>query len=325
MTQTATERNALRAAVDLAGYAPSLYNSQPWSWQISEDTAVLSMDVGHIFPITDPQNRELRVGCGAALHHLQVSLAANGWSLDVHRHAGDDDGLLASVRLTGHGDPDQYARKLAAAIPRRRTDRRPFSSRTVDEAALGGLQAAVEGEGVHLQVIAHANQRIWLAVLADRAASVQSAQDGYADELAAVTGGLHGADGVPAATVPHVLSPRHSDVTMRDFELDAPGTLEIPESVDEHPVWFIVWTDSDTHVDWLRAGEAMSRLLLTATERGLATGIQSQPVEVPTARNQIDTQLLSGLGHAQVLVRVGWSGSPDSALPESPRHSAPTA
>jgi len=35
-------------------------------------------------------------------------------------------------------------------------------------------------------------------------------------------------------------------------------------------------------------------------------------------RAQINEHLLSGLGHAQVLVRIGWPDSPDSELPPSP-------
>jgi hypothetical protein len=49
--------------------------------------------------------------------------------------------------------------------------------------------------------------------------------------------------------------------------------------------------------------------------------VQSQPVEIPMIRAQLNEHLLSGLGHAQVLVRVGWAGSSDAELPTSPRRS----
>lgn len=262
MNATGTPQDAIRAAVDLAGYAPSLYNAQPWSWQVGDESAELFMDLAHSFPITDPQNRELRIGCGAALHHLQVALAAAGWRWELERSSGLDGGMLARVRLTERCDVDRQALRLVDAIPRRRTDRRPFSSRTIGEDALAGLQSSVDGEGIHLQVVTHDEDRIWLAVLTERAASLQSAQEGYGDELAGVTGAHDGPANVPADVVPHVVSPRHSDVTLRDFELLEPGTLEIAESVDEHPVWCILWTDRDTDLDWLRAGEALSQLLL---------------------------------------------------------------
>lgn len=318
-TKQSTPHEAIRWAVDLARHAPSLYNAQPWSWRLGTDNADLFMDVAQNFPVTDPDNREMRIGCGAALHHLQVALAAAGWQWELERSSGLDGGLLAKVRVTERCDVDRQALALVGAIPRRRTDRRPFSSRTVTDEALAALQSSVDSEGVHLQIVTRDEHRIWLAVLAERAAALQSAQEGYTDELASVTGTNDASADVPADLVPHVVSPRHSDVTLRDFELLEPGTLEILESADERPIWCILWTDRDTHLEWLQAGEALSRLLLNATDGGLAAGIQSQPVEVPMIRAQIDGHLLSGLGHAQVLVRVGYSA--DSELPRSPRRS----
>ncbi len=53
-------------AVELADHAPSLFNAQPWSWEISDEGADLFMDVARSFPITDPDKREMRTGCGAA-------------------------------------------------------------------------------------------------------------------------------------------------------------------------------------------------------------------------------------------------------------------
>ncbi len=97
-------------------------------------------------------------------------------------------------------------------------------------------------------------------------------------------------------------------MTLRDFELVEPGTLGIPESADEHPTWCVLWTERDAPLDWVKAGQALSRLLLSATAYGLATGIQSQPIEVSMVREQINGHLLSEQGHAQVLVRIGWPG-----------------
>ena len=308
----------IRAAIDLASHAPSLFNAHPWSWRVDTDRVDLFMDPTQSFPVTDPQQREMRIGCGAALHHLLVALAAAGWRCEVERSSGREGGFLARVRLTEAGDPDQDALRLVETIPNRHNDRRPFSAESVSQDTLAALQVSADGEGVHLQVVTRDEHRIWLSVLTERAAALQGAEPGYADELSRVTGADDDSVGVPAEAIPHVVSPRHSDVTLRDFELLEPGSLEIPESADEHPTWCVLWTERDAPEDWLRAGEALSRFLLNAAEQALATGVQSQPVEVAMIRAQINEHLLSGLGHAQVLVRIGWPDSPDSELPPSP-------
>ena len=315
-----TSRDMLTRAVDLANHAPSLYNAQPWSWQVNDDGADLFMDAAQSFPTTDPDKREMRIGCGAALHHLQVAVAASGWRCAVQRSSGLDDGLLASVRLVERCDVDPHALRLVEAIPRRHTDRRPFSSERVSEQALAALQRSADDEGVHLQIVTNDEHRIWLSILTERAAALRSAQEGYPAELAQVTGTPDDATHIPLDAVPHVVSPRHSDVTLRDFELVEPGTLVIAESAEEHPVWCIVWTDHDGQLEWLQAGEALSRLLLDATDRGLASGIQSQPVEVAMIRAQINEHILSSMGHAQVLVRIGFAGSQESQPPRASLH-----
>ena len=303
---------AVRRAIELAGHAPSLYNARPWSWEVSDAGLDLFLEDAGSFPVTDPDQREMRIGCGAALDHLQVALAAAGWRCEIEPSSGQKDGLLAQVRLTEIGQVDEATLRLAESIEHRHNDRRPFAPDPVSDEALAALQASAAGDGVHLQIVTRDEHRVWLSVLSERAGMLQSAQDGYADELRRATGPHDHGGNIAADAVPHVVSPRHTDVTLRDFELVAPGTLEIPESVDEHPVWGILWTDGDGDVDWLLAGRALSRLLLHATQRGLATGIQSQPVEVPMIRAQINEHLLTGLGHAQVLIRIGWPGTTDS-------------
>ena len=302
--------DVLRTAVDLAGHAPSLYNAQPWSWEISDERADLFLDVTQSFPVADPDLREARIGCGAALHHLQVAVTAAGWGHESQLSSGLQDRLLAQVRLTDPIDADPAALRLVQAIALRHNDRRPFSTELISAEVLGALQTSVDEGGVHLQIVSHDEHRIWLSVLAERAALLQSAREGYSEELARVTG-TDGDSTILADEIPHVVSPRHTDVTLRDFELLAPGTLGIPESAEEHPVWCVLWTDDDGPLDWLEAGRGLSRLLLDAASRGLATGIQSQPVEVAMIRAQINEHLLSGLGHAQVLVRIGWPGTPN--------------
>jgi hypothetical protein len=87
-------------------------------------------------PAADPDGRDLLLSCGAALHHLRVALAALGWRTIVHRlpnHASPDH--LAAVELTPKA-PSTEDIMLAGAIPRRRTDRRHFSSWPVPDGHL---------------------------------------------------------------------------------------------------------------------------------------------------------------------------------------------
>ena len=71
----------------------------------------------------------------------------------------------------------------------------------------------------------------------------------------------------------------------------------------------------------LRAGEAISAVLLTATDLGLATTPLSQPLEVASTREAIGAHIVGPQLFPQIVLRVGWaqSGSPD-LVPTSRRN-----
>jgi hypothetical protein len=310
-------QTALRAAVDLARHAPSLHNAQPWSWRIAGGTAELSTDPGRAVPVADPTGREMLLGCGAALHHARMSLAADGWR--VRLIVLPAPGVVARLELAGRQEPDPAAARLAVAATRRHTDRRPFTGDPLPAATLAALRVAVEAEGARLTLLTDPDDLLELAVLSAGAQRIQSTDPAYRAELAGWTGDRPGGDGVPPGPVPHLTGPRHSDVALRDFEQATPGQAPIPAAVDERPTWAILYTVSDGPADQLRAGQALSALLLTATDLGVAAGVQSQPVEVATARAQVDGRLLDGLGHEQAVLRLGRPDPAAPPLPATPR------
>ncbi|MGH4009102.1 MAG: nitroreductase family protein [Pseudonocardiaceae bacterium] len=54
--------------LQVAALAPSVLNSQPWRFRIlPPDTIELHADPNQQRPATDPEGRELRLSCGAAL------------------------------------------------------------------------------------------------------------------------------------------------------------------------------------------------------------------------------------------------------------------
>jgi Nitroreductase family len=312
-----TGRRALRDAIDLARRAPSLHNAQPWSWQLGDGAAELSADRRRGVPVADPTGRELLLGCGAALHHVRVALAAAGWAATVTRLPDPDrPDVLARVELAGRQPAPEAATRLAAAIARRRTDRRPFAPQPLPIEVLDALRHAVEAEGRLLALLTDPDDRLELAVLSSKAQRIQSADPAYAAELATWTAARASQDGVPMGRVPHLTQPRHSDVVLREFESEErTGGAEVPAGVDEQPAWAILYSSGDTREEQLRTGEAMSAVMLTATDLGVAVGVQSQPVEVAVVRAEIDNRVLRHLGRAQLVLRLG---RPDPAAPELP-------
>jgi hypothetical protein len=72
-------------------------------------------------------------------------------------------------------------------------------------------------------------------------------------------------------------------------------------------------------VSQLRAGEALSAALLTATDLHMATCPLTQPLEVETTRTVLRDQVLDGAAVPQMVLRTGWAPLGSAPLPATPR------
>ena len=67
----------------------------------------------------------------------------------------------------------------------------------------------------------------------------------------------------------------------------------------------LIVTESDDVTDWIAAGQAMQRVLLTATAAGLRASFLNQPIEISSMRLQL-ARALALDGNPQLLLRFGY-------------------
>lgn len=284
--------------VAAATWAPSSHNTQPWRWRVAADVSRVELyaDRDQALPVNDPQGRELVISCGAALFALRVAAAHAGWGTVVDSFPDDDPDHLATVRLTD--EPGEVA-GLYDAIATRRTHHGPFERATVDPQALKALTAAAEVEGAFLHVM-DALQRHSVAGLVGEADHVLWCDRGWRRELARWFRTRHGGDGLPvslASLVPTRFVVAHLDLGRRLGAADARLVAEAPAVV-------VLATTEDEPADWLRAGQALQRVLLTAALAGLSAGFENQPCEAsPALRARLGAVVH---GHVpQMVARLG--------------------
>ena len=71
------------------------------------------------------------------------------------------------------------------------------------------------------------------------------------------------------------------------------------------PQLALLSSDRDRPEDWLRAGQAMERVLLLATREGLSSSFVTQPLEWTDLRWPLRDPM-TGTGYTQVLLRLGY-------------------
>ena len=100
----------------------------------------------------------------------------------------------------------------------------------------------------------------------------------------------------PASQDPAMLAQRDFDLGRGDGQLEPGGA---PPSATA-----ILVTPGDTMVDWLRAGQALNRMLIHAASRWVFAALNSQPMESPALRVLVRSRLTLP-GAPQLLVQLG--------------------
>jgi len=314
MSAQVPDPETIRSALSLAVRAPSVHNSQPWQWRLADHGVHLYANPELLLPSTDPDGRDLMLSCGAALNHCVVALAALGWQSKVHRFPNPaEPNHLAALDLHPYPAAELDV-ALAAAIPRRRTDRRHYSSWPVPRGDIALMGARAARAGVILRRIDDLDS---LKRLVTEAAYRHGRDKEYLAELATWSGRYASTAGVPARSVPG--ADGTGPIPVRTFAGGVLAQAPNTEPAQENAVVLALGTVEDDPLSRLRAGEATSVVLLTATALGLASCPITEPLEFADTREAVRNDVFGDEGHPQMLLRVGWAPVNADPLPATPR------
>lgn len=308
------DHKTILTVLSLATRAPSIHNSQPWRWRVGHDSLHLYTDPDKHLPNTDPDSRDLLVSCGASLHHAVVALAALGWQAKVQRLPDPlQPAHLAAVEVYRNPTSDLDV-TLAAAIPRRRTDRRHYAWWPVPAANITLMGSRAARAGVMLRQVESLPK---LQSIVAQAVWQHATDHDYLTELTAWSGRYASVSGVPARNTPP--SDPTAPLPGRLFAGSALAQPPNTQSADDNAVVIALGTTDDDTLARLRAGEATSLVLLTATALGLSSCPVTEPLEIAETREAVRNDVFGVSGYPQMLLRVGWAPVNADPLPSTPR------
>lgn len=300
----------VRAAVR----APSVHNSQPWAFAVGDSHIEVYADASRHLWRSDETGRALLVSCGAALFNLRVAAGHLGLHPRVRVLPDPDDPTLVALLTLNHrhGRPsglDGYF----PAVWERRTNRLPFRDRKLPAAVVGRLAEAASVEGAVLRVYDDEGEVRRIVELLHDADRADRDDPARVAERQAWIGGRLRRDGVPVRS----LGPRPTDVhtPFRDLGQAVDAEREAA-TFEKSPTVAVLSTSQDQPADWVRAGQALERILLEATLAGVSASFLNQPLEHHDLRWLVRSPL-SGVGHTHMLLRLGY-GDPVPMTPRRP-------
>lgn len=309
---TPIPRDTLAAILESATLAPSSHNTQPWRFELGQTGISLFADRLRALPVNDPDDRELTISCGCALFNLRIAAAHAGFNTECQLlpDPGDED-LLATVSFTPVSGEEGRQTELFRAIARRRTYRKRFEPKQVPSEVLGILEESAETEGAWFQVLESEHARHQVAELVAEGDAAQWSNPSWRRELAAWMHPRRKGDGL---TVPGMVAPV-AQLVVRTFDMGNGVGAKDRQLADESPVIAALGTAGDGVEDWLKAGQALERVLLRSLGQGLQASYLNQPIQVAVLRPKLQ-HLLGRSGFPQILLRLGY---PATDLPAAPR------
>lgn len=300
----------LRRAAAAGIRAPSMHNTQPWFFRLRNGAIDVLADPARQLAVADRAGWAVRIACGAAVYNARLALAVAGTPAEVELRPDRAEPELVARLAPGPRRPATYAEAdLHAAIARRYSNRAPFWPNPVPAETRLRLIEAARAEGGWLDLLVGMTALSGFAEIARSADRVLRRDPRYQSEMAAWTHSDVAPEGIPVtagapAPEPQDLLPQRSFSGRRR----APGRDYEPE-----PLVGILGVGGDRPIDQIVAGQALQRVLLTATDAGLAASMLSQPIEVPAARDQL-RRSLGRAGAPQLAVRLGY-GRPGRPTP----------
>jgi Nitroreductase family len=311
MSEPMTPQEITRYVVAKAVWAPSVNNTQPWRFTADGGPQVsLHADPDRRLTVADPDGREMMISCGAALFNIRLALRSLGYLPEIRvLPEPAQPTLVARVSWRPGAAADEWERRLSRHVLTRRSHRGAFDPEPLPPDTLAGLRAAAAREGSALRIVADDGRRAALAAAVQNAEH-QLRHDGERlRELARWTPapGRACRDGVPATSYPARAEHTQPYFPGRDFARGRGWGVPQPSPATSHRaagVAGLLTTAADRPVDWVNAGQALQRILLTASACGAAVALHSQPFELPLLREFVRTQLSDG-AYPHLVLRIG--------------------
>jgi hypothetical protein len=318
VTETAAEHAHVLAAhahylVTTAARAPSVHNTQPWHFRVGPRAVELWCDPQRKLA-TDPIGREMLISCGAALFGLRLGIRSLGYKPVVDLLPDRSRlRLLARVSLGAKAPMNALERRMLGAVPHRHTHRGPFEPGPLPPGLLAGLQNDALTEEATLALIDDGLARERLAWIVEVAARRGDLDPRAQAEIRKWTRGAasKARDGIPAAAlaVPTASAGREQTRRLRQRDFDfGRGLGQLPGGGAPPAATAILLTAADRRADWLRAGQALQRLLLHAASAWVFASMHTQPLEDPVTRALIRDRLRLR-GKPQIVLQFGHASS----------------
>jgi nitroreductase len=142
-------KEAFPKIIEIARFAPSVHNTQPWKVAQREDSIVISLDAAHALSDGDPTGRQTTISLG--IFTEAIILAAESYGFTAEKVVLEDKTVTITCALSKK--PAISAEKMAQLLRTRSSDRSVYQPVTITEQAAQRIERASKNLPVSVRII----------------------------------------------------------------------------------------------------------------------------------------------------------------------------
>ena len=300
--------NDFRKIVRYASQAPSGHNTQPWYFQISDDSIAILPNYEAALPVVDHNNRELFISLGCAAENLSIAAIHLGYTPQITTCNTEkiEIGLIRENKTVGD--------ELFAQIEKRQTNRRLYNGERIPHETLEKIKAVRKEPHIQLYFIERKNELTkTLKEYISEGNTVQMNDKAFKAELLSwmrfnakqikerqdgLTYQTFGSPALPQCMARPIVSL---------FLKPQPQNQSDMKKIDSSSHLIVCTSHNDTFEQWISLGRTLQRLLLTATEAGVSYAFLNQPCEVSALAAGLQKVLPVNNEYPTLILRIGYA------------------
>lgn len=304
--------------VSRAILAPSIFNTQPWKFEVDENGVDVYADRTRQLVVADPEGRELAISIGAAVYILRLGMKAHGMRpLVDYKPDHSKPDLLARVTCQGVTDIDGESQSLFDEVGLRQTATGQMDSAPIDLEELKSLRNATQDEHVRFEWIKDVSLRGMVVEMVREGDRLLFHDQKYREEFAAWMrpNGATQFDGVPGEAMGYGdIAAGAAPWIVKHFDVGAFMASQDSEYAENAPSLGVFCTKHDDLANWLDTGQALCHFELLASHYGLVCSVFNQPMQVVGLRARFAREH-GFCAFPQAFIRVGFGSGSNTRRP----------
>jgi hypothetical protein len=303
--------------IDIARFAPSVHNTQPWKVSVKNSAVVIKIDKSISLKYSDPTGRETYISLGIFTEAIIIAAKISG--LKVGRVILNKNESVIEFVEAGK-NPDAETKKLISCLHSRCTDRSIFTPIQISEKIISKIESCFSLPGVTVKVVIDRSLIDKMAELTSKGIGLALSNPDFREELSGYLtlpfSKKKRGISVLSLRIPTLLAILEPKLIRHGIGLHSEVKVEKKRWLSASAIIFIT-TRGDIGWDWFCAGRAYLRTSLVAEEVGLSQATSAATVEASTFHEDVE-KMLGTQQRLQCVTRLGQGSSKKIFSPREP-------